>query len=103
MTTPSHFVALTRGRKVSRLLEREYGDALIEDLRQPYFCVSANLDHGPGVRTSPGAACRCPARIGRDSRRHAADIPTTTACWWMAPRSTILPVDVMQVPRARAS
>jgi NTE family protein len=40
------FVALTRGRKVSRLLQREYGDVRIEDLRQPYFCVSANLSAG---------------------------------------------------------
>jgi NTE family protein len=40
------FVALTRGRKVSRLLAREYGEVLIEDLRQPYFCVSANLTTG---------------------------------------------------------
>jgi NTE family protein len=40
------FVALTRGRKVSRLLQREYGDILIEDLRQPYFCISANLTTG---------------------------------------------------------
>ena len=40
------FIALTRGKKVSRLLEREYGDALIEDLRYPYFCVSANLTTG---------------------------------------------------------
>ncbi|HEY2684283.1 MAG TPA: patatin-like phospholipase family protein [Steroidobacteraceae bacterium] len=40
------FVGLTRGRKVSRLLEREYGDTLIEDLRQPFFCVSANLTSG---------------------------------------------------------
>jgi NTE family protein len=40
------FVALTRGRKVSRLLQREYGDVLIEDLRQPYFCVSTNLTAG---------------------------------------------------------
>ncbi len=39
-------VALTRGRKVSRLLERAYGDVLIEDLRHPYFCVSANLTTG---------------------------------------------------------
>jgi NTE family protein len=36
-------VALTRGRKVTRLLEREYGDVTIEDLRVPYFCISANL------------------------------------------------------------
>ena len=36
-------VALTRGRKVSRLLEREYGDVQIEDLRIPFFCISANL------------------------------------------------------------
>jgi NTE family protein len=40
------FVALTRGRKVTRLLEREYGDVAIEDLRLPYFCVSANLTTG---------------------------------------------------------
>jgi NTE family protein len=40
------FVALTRGRKVSRLLEREYGEVRIEDLRQPYFCISANLTTG---------------------------------------------------------
>ena len=39
-------LALTRGKKVSRLLEREYGDARIEDLRLPYFCVSANLTTG---------------------------------------------------------
>jgi len=39
-------IALTRGRKVSRLLQREYGDTSIEDLRQPYFCVSANLTTG---------------------------------------------------------
>lgn len=37
------FVALTRGRKVTRLLEREYGVTTIEDLPLPYFCVSANL------------------------------------------------------------
>ena len=40
------FLALTRGKKVSRLLEREYGSARIEDLRFPYFCVSANLTTG---------------------------------------------------------
>jgi NTE family protein len=37
------FVALTRGRKVSKLLEREYGTTVIEDLPLPYFCISANL------------------------------------------------------------
>jgi len=39
-------VALTRGRKVSRLMAQEYGDMLIEDLPLPYFCVSANLATG---------------------------------------------------------
>jgi len=39
-------LALTRGRKVSRLLHREYGDVCIEDLRRPFFCVSANLSKG---------------------------------------------------------
>jgi NTE family protein len=40
------FVALTRGRKVSRLLHREFGDVAIEDLRLPFFCVSADLTTG---------------------------------------------------------
>jgi NTE family protein len=40
------FVALTRGLKVSRLLRHEFGETLIEDLRLPFFCVSANLTTG---------------------------------------------------------
>jgi NTE family protein len=40
------FVALTRGLKVSRLLKSEFGETLIEDLRLPFFCVSANLTTG---------------------------------------------------------
>jgi NTE family protein len=48
-------VALTRGRKVSRLLQREYGDVLIEDLRQPYFCVSANLTTGRALEHREGS------------------------------------------------
>jgi NTE family protein len=45
---------LTRGRKVSRLLQREYGDVLIEDLPQPYFCVSANLTTGRALEHREG-------------------------------------------------
>jgi NTE family protein len=48
------FVALTRGRKVSRLLQREYGDVLIEDLRHPFFCVSANLSTGRALEHREG-------------------------------------------------
>jgi NTE family protein len=48
------FVALTRGRKVSRLLQREYGDVLIEDLRLPFFCVSANLSTGRALEHREG-------------------------------------------------
>jgi NTE family protein len=48
------FVALTRGRKVSRLLQREYGDVSIEDLRQPFFCVSANLTTGRALEHRDG-------------------------------------------------
>jgi NTE family protein len=48
------FVALTRGRKVSRLLDREYGDVLIEDLRLPYFCISANLTTGRALEHRSG-------------------------------------------------
>jgi NTE family protein len=47
-------VALTRGRKVTRLLRREYGDTLIEDLRHPFFCVSANLTTGKALEHREG-------------------------------------------------
>src|SRR3984957_6255165 len=47
-------VALTRGRKVSRLLEREYGGVLIEDARLPFFCVSANLTTGRALEHRDG-------------------------------------------------
>jgi NTE family protein len=49
------FVALTRGTKVARLLRREFGDVLIEDLRLPYFCVSANLTTSRAVEHRRGA------------------------------------------------
>jgi NTE family protein len=48
------WVALTRGRKVSRLLEREYGDIVIEDLRQPFFCISADLATGRALEHRDG-------------------------------------------------
>jgi NTE family protein len=39
-------VSLVSGRKVSRLLRREFGEHLIEDLPLPFFCVSTNLSTG---------------------------------------------------------
>jgi NTE family protein len=47
-------VALTRGRKVTRLLQQEYGDTLIEDLRQPFFCISADLTTGSAFEHRAG-------------------------------------------------
>ena len=40
------FVALTRGHKVSAMLRKEFGQICIEDLRLPFFCLSANLTTG---------------------------------------------------------
>jgi NTE family protein len=39
-------ISLVAGRKVSRLLRQEFGETDIEDLRLPYYCVSANLSNG---------------------------------------------------------
>ncbi|MGO9989304.1 MAG: patatin-like phospholipase family protein [Steroidobacteraceae bacterium] len=36
-------VSLVAGRKVRSLLQREFGDIDIENLRLPYYCMSANL------------------------------------------------------------
>jgi NTE family protein len=39
-------MSLVSGRRVSRLLHREFGDVTIEDLPLPFFCVSSNLTTG---------------------------------------------------------
>jgi NTE family protein len=49
------FIALSRGHKVSRLLQREFGQVLIEDLRVPFFCISANLSSGRATEHGAGA------------------------------------------------
>jgi NTE family protein len=40
------FVSLVAGRRVNQRLRTEFGEAHIEDLPLPYFCVSANLTNG---------------------------------------------------------
>ena len=49
------FVSLVRGRRFDRYLQNLFGDANIEDLRIPYFCVSSNLTRAGIVvhRTGP--------------------------------------------------
>ena len=39
-------VSLVSGRKVTRLLKREFADVRIEDMPVPFFCVSSNLSTG---------------------------------------------------------
>jgi NTE family protein len=39
-------VALTRGKLVEARLKKHFGDALIEDLHTPFFCVSSDLAAG---------------------------------------------------------
>lgn len=39
-------VSLVSGRKVTRLLKREFADMRIEDTPLPFFCVSSNLSSG---------------------------------------------------------
>ena len=51
-------VALTRGRKVARLLEREYGSMSLEDLRTPFFCLSADLNAARAVEHREGTLWR---------------------------------------------
>lgn len=47
-------VALTRGRRVSRLLRDAFGPCDIEDLALPYFCCSSNLTDGALVTHRSG-------------------------------------------------
>jgi NTE family protein len=39
-------LSLVAGRRVGKLLREAFGEMQIEDLRLPYFCVSANLTNG---------------------------------------------------------
>ena len=40
------FIAMTRGRKVEARLAEHFGDARIQDLWRPFFCVSSDLTAG---------------------------------------------------------
>ncbi|HME39431.1 MAG TPA: patatin-like phospholipase family protein [Steroidobacteraceae bacterium] len=89
------FVALTRGRKVSRLLQREYGDVLIEDLRLPFFCVSANLTTGRSLEHREGRLA--------DALRASVAIPGVMPPVYLGDDVLVdgaainnLPVDIMQ-------
>jgi NTE family protein len=89
------FVALTRGRKVSRLLQREYGEVLIEDLRQPFFCVSANLSTGRALEHRDGCLA--------DALRASVAIPGVMPPMYRGDDVLVdgaainnLPVDIMQ-------
>lgn len=46
-------ISLSRGRRVETRLEEHFGEALIDDLKVPFFCVSTNLVSGlPQVHRS---------------------------------------------------
>jgi len=72
------YVALAAGRRIHELLRRVFGDADIEDLPLPFFCVSANLtraavavhERGPLLRALRASASMPailpPMRIGDD-------------------------------------
>ncbi len=52
------FVALTKGRKVTRLLREHFGDTRVEDLWRPYFAVASNLTSGELLVQQRGALWR---------------------------------------------
>jgi NTE family protein len=90
-----HALSLTRGRKVSRLLQREYGDVLIEDVRRPFFCISANLTTGRALEHRDGRLA--------DALRASVAIPGVLPPVYrgddvLVDGATInnLPVDIMQ-------
>jgi NTE family protein len=39
-------VSVFRGQKVSRMLQENFGDLRIEEMRLPFFCTSSDLTHG---------------------------------------------------------
>jgi len=87
------FVALTRGRKVSRLLRREYGEVLIEDLPLPFF--SANLTTGRALEHRDGCLA--------DALRASVAIPGVMPPMYRGDDVLVdgaainnLPVDIMQ-------
>jgi NTE family protein len=51
-------IAFFKGRNVTRLLRKHFGEARIEDLHLPYFCVSSNLTTGETMVHRTGALWR---------------------------------------------
>ncbi len=51
-------IALVRGKKVSTLLQENFGDLNIEELAKPYFCVSSDLTSGRTHEHRNGAVWR---------------------------------------------
>ena len=51
-------LALARGDKVARLLQDNFGEARIENLWRPYFCVSSNLTAGRAMTHLKGPLWR---------------------------------------------
>ena len=51
-------IALSRGRKLNRLLRQYYGEGAIEDLWKGFFCVSANLSTGEAIVHANGTLWR---------------------------------------------
>lgn len=65
-------IAMSRARKVARLLERAYGDTDLADLCLPFFCVSSNLTSGRIEVHRAGPDAPGHARLDRHSRRPSA-------------------------------
>lgn len=87
-------VALSRGRRASKLLQRHFGHDDITDLPLPFFCVSADLTRGQPRIHRQGALWR--------SLRAASSIPGVLPPVWHAGHVLVdgavindLPVDVM--------
>jgi len=75
-------IALVKGKKVSGLLEKNFGDVCIEELQKPFFCVSSDLTTGRIHEHRAGLLwrrCAPPSRCRAFCRR----LPIMVICWSM--------------------
>ena len=75
-------IAMSRARKVARLLERAYGDTDLADLCLPFFCVSSNLTSG---------RIEVHRRLGRILDAGANAPKTTQVTHLLTPSSEVVP------------
>ena len=80
-----HVVALTKGARVETRLEKHFGDARIEDLVTPFFCVSSDIVNGAAHIHKTGLLRSALPRFNCTGPVFYRRWSASMSFWWTAP------------------